>query len=314
MSFRHGLTYTLASLLTASALVGCSGSNEASSVSSSTSSASTLSVLCPAGAPALASLGLAENGAEIEYVEGQDLLVSELSKENSEYDMIIAPINVGVRTWKEAGNYELDGVLTWGNLYLVSELSDWNEPDQSIALFGEGAVPGLVFSNLYPEVKAQAEYYPSVAEASASLVSGKANTALLAQPAAAGAIAKVKENGTEFFVVEDLQETWQAVHQSDHKGYPQAALFVKKGKADEYSQAIASLKEWLAEADSSTIENAVDKYTADKLGVPNAKLAASTWSEQNIDFVEAKTAQKDIEDFLAIFNIELPEDIIVQSF
>lgn len=311
MSFHNGLKYTFVSLLAASTLIGCS-TNSTNSSDSNSSNDSTLSVLCPTGAPALASLGLAENGAQMEYVEGQDLLVSELSKTDSDYDMIIAPINVGVRTWKEAGSYELDGVLTWGNLYLVSELPEWNEPDQSLALFGEGAVPGMVFSNLYPEVKAQTEYYPSVAEASATLVSGKAHTALLAQPVAAGAIAKAKENGTEFFVVEDLQETWQTIHQSDHKGYPQAALFVKKGKAGEYSQAISSLKEWISKADSSTIEAAVDKYTADTLGVPNAKLAASTWTQQNIDFVEAKTAQKDIEDFLAIFNIELPEDIVVK--
>lgn len=308
MSLRNGLKYTLTALLVGSTLVGCSTTTNTSESTTST----TLSVLCPTGAPALASLGLAENGADIEYVEGQDVLVSELSKPESEYDMIIAPINVGVRTWKEAGEYQLDGVLTWGNLYLVSEISNWNESDQTIALFGEGAVPGMVFSNLYPDLKAQGEYYPSVAEASAALVGGKANTALLAQPAAAGAIAKAKENGTEFFLVEDLQETWQTVHQSEHKGYPQAALFVKKDKANDYSEAIASLKEWIASADTSTIETAVDKYTADRLGVPNAKLAASTWTQQNIDFVEAKTAQKDIEDFLAIFNIELPEDIVVQ--
>ena len=310
MSLRHGLKYTLATLLAASTLVGCS--NSSTTTSSKATNDSTLSVLCPAGAPALASLGLAESGANVEYVEGQDLLVSELSKSDSDYDMIIAPINVGVRTWKEAGEYQLDGVLTWGNLYLVSELSDWNEPDQTIALFGEGAVPGLVFSNLYPDVKAQADYYPSVADASAALVGGNANTALLAQPVATGAIAKAKENGTEFFLVEDLQETWQTVHQSEHKGYPQAALFVKKDKVEDYSEALASLKEWISNADTSTIETAVEKYTPDRLGVPSAKLAASTWSQQNIDFVEAKTVQKDIEDFLDVFNIELPEDIIVQ--
>lgn len=312
MSLHHGLKYTLTALLVASTLVGCNSSSTTSSSETSSQDSTTLSVLCPAGAPALASLGLAESGADVEYVEGQDLLVSELSKSDSNYDMIIAPINVGVRTWKEAGEYQLDGILTWGNLYLVSELPDWNESDQTIALFGEGAVPGMVFSNLYPDVKAKAEYYPSVSEASAALVGGNANTALLAQPAAAGAIAKAKENGTEFFLVEDLQETWQTVHESDHKGYPQAALFVKKDKTDDYSQALASLKEWIANADTSTIETAVEKYTPDRLGVPNAKLAASTWTQQNIDFVEAKTVQKDIEDFLAIFNIELPEEIIVQ--
>ena len=312
MSIRHGLKYTLTVLLAASTLVGCSDSSTKTSSGASTEDSATLSVLCPTGAPALASLGLAESGANVEYVEGQDLLVSELSKGDSDYDMIIAPINVGVRTWKEAGEYQLDGVLTWGNLYLVSELSDWNESDQNIALFGEGAVPGMVFSNLYPDLKANAEYYPSVSEASAALVGGNTNTALLAQPAAAGAMAKAKENGTDFFLVEDLQETWQTVHESDHKGYPQAALFVKKDKTDDYSQSLASLKDWLAKADTSTIETAVEKYTPDRLGVPNAKLAASTWTQQNIDFVEAKTVQKDIEDFLAIFNIELPEEIIVQ--
>ena len=85
----------------------------------------------------------------MEYVEGQDLLVSELSKADSEYDLIVAPINLGVKTWKESQAYQLDSVLKLGNLYIVSQDENWNESGKTIAAFGEKAVPGMVFNSLY---------------------------------------------------------------------------------------------------------------------------------------------------------------------
>ena len=324
MSFRHGLKWLAAAGLSL-AMAGCSASN-GSSTETTVSSANPeesavdqvetlagdkLSVLCPVGAPALASLGLADAGATVEYVDGQDLLVSELSKMDG-YDMIIAPVNVGIKTWKDAGAYQLDGILTWGNLYVVSPDENWNEAGKTIALFGEQAVPGMVFTNLYPECQANMEFYPSVSEASAALLAGKADSAMLAQPAAAGAIAKAGQDGKELSTVTDLQSEWQAAHETEQNGYPQAALFVKKDSADKYADQIEKLKTFIDSADEAKIEKAVDAYGAEQLGVPNAKLAASTWQAQNIHYVPAKECKDDLQKFLDVFSIQIPDGIIVE--
>lgn len=328
MSFRNGLKWIAAAALGLS-LAGCStqtatsqsaASSAASSASSASSAASAVveeniskpNVLCPAGAPALATLGLAGDGAKMEYVEGQDMLVSELSKADSDYDLIVAPVNVGVKTWNEAGVYQLAGVLTWGNLYVVSADENWNEPGKTIGLFGEQAVPGMVFTNLYPECQAEQQYYPSVAEASAALLSGKVDAAMLAQPAAAGAINKGQESGLALNTVDDLQTEWSAVHESENNGYPQAALFVKKDKAKEYASAIEDLTSYINEADEAKVEASVNEFSPEQLGVPNAKIAASTWKQQNIHYVPASECEEDLAKFLDIFGITIPDGLIAQ--
>lgn len=326
MSVRNGLTWLAGSALALSALAGCSSapaqtsqSAASSTVSSESTASSTaaandsdLRVLCPMGAPALASLGLAENGANIEYVEGQDLLVSELSKKDSEYDMIIAPVNLGVKTWSESQAYQLDGILTWGNLYIVSPNEDWNTPDTTLAAFGENAVPGMVFSNLYPDVAANVEYYPSVVEASTALLSGKASAAMLAQPAAAGAIAKAGANGTELSIAEDLQSVWSTSHETENNGYPQAALFIKNGAGDKYRQYVQQIEDYINAATPEKVEASVDAYSAERLGVPNAKIAGQTWAQQNIKYVKASEAQSDLQVFLDTFGITIPEGLIAE--
>ncbi|MDO4663721.1 MAG: hypothetical protein Q4A59_02455 [Erysipelotrichaceae bacterium] len=310
MSIRNGLKWSVSALV-ALTLAACSSAPAASSTqTSSTAVSEPVKVLAPTGAPALATLGLGDL-AEVDYVDGQDLLVSELSKTDSEYDLIVAPINLGVKTWKESQSYQLDSVLTWGNLYIASQDENWNEAGKTIAVFGEKAVPGMVFNSLYPDVQATVEYYPSVVEASAALLSQKADSALLAQPAAAGALAKGKESGMELSLVSDLQALWSESHESEHKGYPQAALFVKKDQADQYEAALDAMRTYLDSATPETIEADVEAKV-DQLGVPNAKIASATWEQQNLHMVKASEVETEIADFLSLFGIEIPEGIIVE--
>ena len=312
MSFRNGLKAILAGTLGLT-LAACSNGAGSSEPAKEQIALNELSVLCPTGAPALSIMGLAmsEEAPTIEYVEGQDVLVSELSKTDSQYDLIVAPVNAGVKTWSAAGEYQLEGILTWGNLYIVSDGEDWNAPDKTLAAFGESAVPGMVFKELFPETECTVDYYPSVAEASAALLSGKADVALLAQPAAAGALAKANENGRELSIVGDLQKLWAENHEVTQNGYPQAALFVKKEKAGQVDNAINAISDYISSADEQKIETDVNALSAERFGVPNATLAAKTWKAQNIHFEKASEVESDLQAFLNVFGIELPEDMIV---
>ena len=90
---------------------------------SSSKSADTMKVLTPNGATALSLVGVYEEitkNGEVKIVEGSELISSELVKKDSEFDAIIAPINLGCQLIaKGQTDYRLAGVLTWGNLYLV---------------------------------------------------------------------------------------------------------------------------------------------------------------------------------------------------
>ena len=82
-----------------------------------------VNILAPSGAPALGILGAFgnENVADVEIVSGSDVLQSELAKADGEYDIIVAPSNLGMTlAAKGADQYELAAVITWGNLYLVA--------------------------------------------------------------------------------------------------------------------------------------------------------------------------------------------------
>lgn len=273
------------------------------------------SLLCPTGAPALATLG-AENveNTTITRVEGTDPLMAELSKKDGEYDVIVAPVNVGAKVYGQAEAYQLAAVITWGNLYVVgSEDKAWENPDNTMALFGENAVPGLVYNDvLADQVKAQTTWYNAVSDAQQALLAGKADVALLAQPAAAATIAKAKENGKELKVIGNLQEMWKAKMNNDTTGYPQAGIFVKKDSDKNIDALLSGIQTFDEDASEETIVEAVEAAGAENLGLPNAQIAAKTWDAQNIRYVTGPNAKEQVEQFLQLFAIEMPETLITQ--
>ena len=270
-----------------------------------------VSILCPTGAPALSIQGAADlEDVSIEYVDGSDLLTSELAKEDGEYDIIVAPTNLGAKVYSESESYNLDAVLTWGNLYLVGpEGTDLKTA--SIAAFGQNAVPGLVF-NQVEEEGLNVTWYSSAAEAQQALLTGQQQVALLAQPVAQATIAKAKENGKEFSVLQDLQTLWQEKTGSEDAGYPQASLFVKADEQDKVSRVLDGIETFIADADEDTLTSAIDEAGADTLGLPNTQIAVKTWKQQNIRYVKGKDAKEDIENFLKVFKMELPDGLIVE--
>ena len=270
-------------------------------------------VLAPQGAPALAVLGAYKSGAQVDTVEGTDVLTAELAKEDSDYDIIVAPVNLGAKIYAQKPVFNLDAVLTWGNLYVVGP--DDTDPQQitskSMAAFGENAVPGLVFNQVMPEAAAGAVWYPSVAESQQALLSGKEELALLAQPAAAATIAKAKDNGQNLAVLADLQKEWQETQQSDEKGYPQAGLFVKsQDNTEGVQEVIDQIKDTIENGTDDERKALIAKAGTENLGIPNEEIALKTWDAQNIRWKSGQDAKEDLQKFLSVFTIELPEGLI----
>src|SRR5699024_6380508 len=140
-----------------------------------------------------------------------DVLQSELAKADGEYDIIVAPSNLGMTlAAKGADQYELAAVITWGNLYLVAEDEDALNEEGELAAFGEAAVPQLVLQNAIDldSITPSVTYHNAVSDAQAQLLSGKADVALLAEPAVSATIAKGKEAGKDLKVIADLQQLY----------------------------------------------------------------------------------------------------------
>lgn len=293
-------------------LTACAGNTEKKEVKKEEDP---IKVLTPMGAPSLAMLGLyGEDGVTIETVDGTDVLTAQLSKADGEYDAIIAPINMGAKLLEKGkSEYQLDSVVTWGNLYIVGTDEKALSEEGLFAAFGEKAVPQKVLmssmdmKSIVPDVT----YFNSANEVQAQLLTKKAKVGLLAEPAATATIAKAKEKGVELKVLKDLQKEYQEKNDMKESGYPQAALFVKKGSEEKVASYLEKAEKFANETslkDEGAIKKAVETATPDKLGIPNAQIAVKTWKRQNIRFAKATEVKDDIQTFLKQFNITLNDD------
>ncbi|MFR6098893.1 hypothetical protein [Longibaculum muris] len=289
-------------------LTGCSTSK----------SADEMKILTPNGAPALSLVGVYEDvtkNGKINIVEGSDLVSSELMKADSEYDAIVAPINLGCQLLaKGKTDYKLAGVLTWGNLYLIENEGVQNN---ELAAFGEQAVPGMIFKLVKDSndvmKNAKVTYYNAVSDVQAQVLAGKVQYALMAEPAATATIAKAKQNGKTIKNIASLQELYQKQTNSKQAGYPQAAIFVKN--KEDVKELLVKLDEFTnkdAVKEDNNIEELVNKIGAETFGVPNAAIAAKTWKNQNIHYQEATAVKDDIQSILKTFHIEYSDDMLVK--
>lgn len=300
-------------LLALSLMAACSAPKE---VEAPENEIVSYSVLAPKGAPALGVVRAMTNdrGDQYTLVDGADVLTTELAKEESEYDIIVAPINVGAKLISAGKSpYKLAAVLTWGNLYVIGT-EDANDT-HAIAAFGEAAVPGKVFGEVWKKLEMSNDvvYYPSVTEAQASLLSGKAKLALIAEPAVTATIAKAKANGMELSVKMDVQAKWEEIYGS--YGYPQAAVFVKNSAYENNEYSVNAYLDSLNNSINTDLDAfmaAIEKVGAEELGVPNAQVATKSYDRQNIKYVVASEVKKEIQDFLTVFGITVGDEIYLK--
>lgn len=275
-----------------------------------------ISILSPKGAPALSLVPLIqENKDSIEFVDGADILSAELIK--GDKDMIIAPVNLGAALSKKDSNpYRLYGIVTWGNLYLVSNdtvLSE-NEP---IALFGEQAVPGLVFNAIKDKLELNfvSTAFNAVTDVQGQLLSKSFNIGLMAEPLVTATIAKAKtlESPINLSVYKDLQVLWQ--EKTGFENYPQAAIYIKADiSEDKLKQVEARLELMMAynievNDKPSILETDITEDLSQTLGVPAAKVLVQAWERMNVNVVKADENKEAIEAFLELFKLNGLENL-----
>ena len=148
----------LSAVLALTLLAGCgAASTAASTAPAATTAAATAetastsftsdnkySVLAPTGAPGYALLPLADNDSvSLELVDGADSLQAAFVNPDPQYDVIVAPTNLGAKLISAGKtDYRLAAVVTTGNLYIVGTSEDVLSGTGTIALFGEQAEIG----------------------------------------------------------------------------------------------------------------------------------------------------------------------------
>ena len=294
------------SLLVASlVLVGCT-SKPAETIEES----NPIKMLAPTGATALALVEQA--GAQfnqVDFVTGSEAISAELVKPNPEYDVVIAPVNLGTKMIENGkSEYLLKAVITFGNLYLVGTDENALSNEGEFAAFGENSVPDVIFKNVVDvaSITPNITYYSSAQDVQGILLSGKATSALLAEPAVTATIGKAKEQGIELKVIMDLQAAYQEKYKTANPGFPQAAIFVKKGSEAAAQLTLDQVEKFVNEtviASPEKLNELIEQVGPDVLGVPNGKIASATWGKQNIRYSQASELTEELTSLLSLFNI-----------
>lgn len=305
------------SALSLALLAGCSSAPSAATPTASPESETVsvpegLKILSPSGAPSYALVPLAKEGnQELTIVDGSDALQAALVNPDSEYDVIIAPTNLGAKLISAGKtNYSLVSVVTTGNLFIVGEEGALDS-DGEIALFGENAVPGLIYKKVCTDITNPATWYSSVTEAQAALLAGNASAALLAEPAATATITKAKKDGKTLVKLADLQELW------GEDGYPMASMFVRNDVLESNEQGIKALVNELK--DYADAVNAGDEDISadlDSLSDPSmfgatpSAMVKAAYAGMGIHVDLAENNKENIKNFLNLFSISLTDSTI----
>ncbi len=293
-------------------IVGCTP-NSKKSIDNDTEEV-IFNVISPKGAPALSILNYASSHEDsVDFVDGADLLQAAFLNPTPEYDVIIAPTNLGVKLASMGKTeYKLASVVTWGNLYFVGKSEDALTDPGVLAAFGESSVPGLLLESLKEGITPEIVYYNSVVDVQAALISGKADVALLADPAATATIKKWEsmDRGYLLGIIGDVQELVEP--QLGSYGYPQAGVFVRESlyaeNPDKVEKFLDRIKNDLGNMTSDDITGYIETLSAETLGVPNSEIVLQTWARMNIKYVDVTEVYRDLENFLKLFQIEVSED------
>lgn len=277
-------------------LVGCSNEEKKDTA---------LNVLCPTGAPSLAFVSeydsITKDG-KMDLVEGSDKLTAELTKKDSEYDIIVAPINLGAKLIEtKQTDYKMAAVITWGNLYLVGTNVDALQKEGELALFGGGAVPEKIINTINLQTTLQPTYYNSASLVQQQLLAGKTEVGMLAEPLASATIAKAKQSGIDLSIIMDLQKEY------GDKGYPQAAIFVKGNK--EYQDLFDKIDTFTNNGYEG-LEGYLKDIGIEKLQLPSVEITVKSMDRQNIYYKKAIDVKEEIDTFLRLFNIPYSDDML----
>ncbi len=275
-----------------------------------------LRILSPFGAPSIALLDeINKSNHQITNVSGTDLLLANLINQTPSYELIVAPINVGLTLIQNnQTHYRLLSVLTWGNLYLVGYDESDLTSNETVALFGKDAVPEKIINHsIQPnQLTMKQQYFGSMMDTQAQLLSQQVRVALLAEPLVS---ATLKQNN-DLKILIDIQQQYQQATGFDN--YPQAALFVLESFYQEnrtaVNQFVTGLIDYnnLITNDSNQLEIDLNNTDLTVLGLPPAPIVKEAFSRMNIRVVFANDVRQEIQRFMDLFNFEVNDHMIVQ--
>ncbi len=272
----------------------------------------TFKAIAPSGAPTIAQAYLEDNKGNknisysVDRISNLTLLQEAFTKDD--YDIIYAPINLGVKFYNSKKKYRLLAGLTWGNLYFASakpglDISDLNDND--LYLFGKGSITEFVVNEIFEKYNINPKsvtYLASTAETTNYLAKDNNAICLIAEPSLSTISSKLNKMNVTINRI-DVQALWKCIHNYD---YPQAAVFVKNDLFNDI-KTISSLYSALEESVSfcnSDYAGVAEISNKLSYGLPDENILAKAIPASNIKLVRASLCKESVNSLLKIMNIE----------
>ena len=297
-----------------------SNSSEPASASSAKSEydRSSLSIVTPTGAPALAFYNYAGK-SNFETNSNPSNVTAYMAAGSK--DVVILPTNAGVKSIIDnKSEYKIAATITFGNFYVASLNNDDNgemDPNDKIVLFQRNNVPDKIFHYVYGDQFDSNIYYANAVDAALNaLVTGQfsdpdsgnnivPNYVMIAEPALTNALSK----NASATVYADLQAKYK--EKSGNKELFQASVFIKNSvDAALATLFLDSLKNDIEEAiaDPSKLSAGMNKESAanEVFGVAPT-MVENVLRKNNgmgLGFKSAKENKEAIETFLSLFNMK----------
>lgn len=170
---------------------------------------------------------------ELKLWQGGEQLSSMIT--SKEVEMLSSPIIPALMSYNKGMDLQLMNISVWGMLYVMSTKDDVESLDdlkgKEIALAGKGSVHDLIFRHLLIQNDIDPDEdltvtYLDMPEASAHLVSGEVDYAILNEPHSSIATMNAKKADIELNRTIDLTEEWNKLPGQEDIEFPMAGLFV----------------------------------------------------------------------------------------
>ena len=290
-----------------------------------------ITVYMPDGAPALALAELMHgdtesDGVTYRVVDTSEAITPLLSKltneeENKNADFCVLPLTAASMKLGTGEKYVMLGVVTQGNLYLISQDSVTYGKDNLTDLIGKtvlvknmAEVPGRTLKAALTRGGVAWKEYDGekvLDKVNLATAADSYEVELLAEPA----VSKRLGQNANWKVVGDLQALYGDCGLGQN-GYPQAVLVAKKSFVEKkgdwtesFVEKIAKAGAWLYTASAEEIYGAVTGHFEDSGKTPTftaATLGAETVSRCGVRFAYATDAKNAVESYLTEIGYALP--------
>lgn len=258
-------------------------------------------VLLPSGTPLMAIGNLLDDeNFDFTIVNGQDPLMEGFTKE--EYDMIIAPLNLGTKLYiANKSVYKMKAIITTNNTYIISKepinsIEDINE--KKVLGFGNGSTPSLALNAIidYKKLNVSVEYRSSASDVALEYTS--ANTEFDYFLSAEPNITTLKNKTQKEIYTLSLAD----VLKDEVSVLIQACLFINPN-SNVSEKAIAKIENNISKMNEKPAEYAASVEKKNNFFTNLGKeVIEKAIPNCNITYLSSKEHQKEISEYYALLN------------